>query len=168
VDLSILIHGYINHARLLLQIPRNVLTFTIRFREVLCNGGRASAPETFMRLSSRPAVVVLSHWAALWKAGDYRYRWKAARLRFRRRMVGLWPLWLLLLAINLIETQLRRWFADATVIHKFWVRLHVLGLGLAGTVALLIMIGLLIEASIKTTARRPSIWRPERPNYPTR
>ena len=109
-----------------------------------------------MRLSFRPAVIVL---AAHFKAGDYRYRYKAARLRFRRRMVALWPLWLTLLAINLVENPVRRWFAGETTIHKFWVKLHVLGLGLAGTIALLIMIGLLIEASIKTSAKTPMFGR---------
>jgi hypothetical protein len=105
-----------------------------------------------MQSSFRALLIAL---AALWTEGDFRYRIKASRLRFRRRMVALWPLWLALLATNLIETPVRRRFADGSVIHDLWVRLHELGLGLAGAIALLIMIGVLIEASIKTSAKTP-------------
>jgi hypothetical protein len=97
------------------------------------------------------------HWTgiavpAFWAAGEYLYRWKATRLRFRRHMLRLWPLWLALLAINLAEGPARRWLDGAGAFYALWNRLHVMGLGLAGAAAVLIMTGLLIEAYIATSA----------------
>jgi len=90
---------------------------------------------------------------ALSAAGDQMYRWKATRLRFRRHMLRLWPFWLLLLAINLAENPAQRWLPGAGAFHALWNRLHMMGLGLAGTVAALAIAGLLIEAYSATSAR---------------
>ena len=89
---------------------------------------------------------------ALWAAGDRLYHWKATRLRFRRHMLRLWPFWLVLLAINLAESPAQRWFSGAGAFYALWNRLHMMGLGLAGTAAVLIIAGLLIEAYSATSA----------------
>ncbi len=88
-----------------------------------------------------------------WAAGDRLYRWKATRLRFRRHMLRLWPFWLVLLAINLAESPVLRRFDGAGACNALWVRLHEMGLGLAGTVAVLVIAALLIEAYNTTAAR---------------
>jgi hypothetical protein len=89
----------------------------------------------------------------LWAAGDLLYRWKAARLRFRRYMLRLWPLWLALLAINMAESPARLWLDGDGGFYALWNQLHAMGLGLAGAVAALIMAGLMIESYIATSAR---------------
>ena len=89
---------------------------------------------------------------APWEAGDRLYHWKAARLRFRRHMLLLWPFWLVLLALNLAESPARRWFYGAGAFYALWNRLHLMGLGMAGAVAVLIIAGLLIEAYMATSA----------------
>jgi len=68
-------------------------------------------------------------------------------------MLRLWPFWLVLLAINLAESPTLRWLDGAGAFHAFWNWLHMMGLGLAGTVAVLVIAALLIEAYSATSAR---------------
>ncbi len=109
----------------------------------------AELQRTTLSAGLSAGIAVLPPWAA----GDRLYRWKATRLRFRRHMLRLWPFWLVLLAINLAESPAQRWLDGAGAFSALWYRLHEMGLGLAGTVAVLVIAALLIEAYSATSAR---------------